>query len=77
LIYSSSNYRPDAFNLSVPSYEQLDLVQDGTQAQQAYFDIIGETLDESAKNKIIKALREYCKLDTLAMVEIVRKLSIS
>ena len=59
------------------SYEQLDTVQDGTQAQQAYFDIISETLDESAKNKLIEALREYCKLDTLAMVEIVRKLSIS
>lgn len=57
------------------SYQQLDLVQDGTQAQQAYFDIIGQTLDESAKNNLIEALREYCKLDTLAMVEIVRKLA--
>ena len=57
------------------SYSELGAVQDGTQAQQAYFDLIGNTLDENQKNQLIDELRQYCKLDTLAMVEIVRKLA--
>jgi hypothetical protein len=57
------------------SYSELGAVQDGTQAQQAYFDLIGNTLDENQKNQLIDELRQYCKLDTLAMVGIVRKLA--
>ena len=50
------------------SYKNL-AVQDGTQAMEQWFAMIEE--EDGAKQKKIKnALLEYCKLDTLAMVEI-------
>ena len=55
-------------------YSDLGEVQDGTQAQQGYFYIISGTLAEERKAKLIHDLKEYCKLDTLAMVEIARRL---
>jgi len=56
------------------SYSNLGEVQDGTQAQKSYLDIISNTLDEQHKQQLIHDLRNYCQLDTMAMVEIVRRL---
>lgn len=52
------------------SYSEVGDVQDGTQAQAAYLDIISGELSSAKKNALITDLREYCKLDTLAMVAI-------
>jgi len=59
------------------NHKDLGAVQDGTQAQQAYFDLTGNNLDENEHTKLKEELLEYCKLDTFAMVKIVRKLSVS
>ena len=50
------------------SYKDLD-VQDGTQAMERWLTMIEEK-DEKKKEEIRQALLEYCKLDTLAMVEL-------
>lgn len=48
-------------------------VQNGTQAQVVWEAMIGER-DTAVKQQMIQQLREYCHLDTLAMVEIHRVL---
>ncbi len=55
----------------VPSlcYDDLDVVQDGLEAQ-AVWDTMIRTTDETEKSKLIRHLKEYCELDTLATVEI-------
>ena len=54
------------------SYEELE-VQGGTDAQAVWDEMIN-TGDEEQKDKMIKELKEYCRMDTLAMVEIHKKL---
>jgi hypothetical protein len=49
-------------------YSSLD-VQEGSQAQLVWDRMISEK-DEKKKEKLIQHLLEYCRLDTLAMVEI-------
>lgn len=56
------------------SYAELGDVQDGTEAQKAYLDVISGNLDNSETQALLNDLREYCKLDTYAMVAIVDKL---
>jgi hypothetical protein len=56
------------------SYAELGDVQDGTEAQKAYLEIIGSNSDNSERQALHNDLREYCKLDTYAMVAIVDKL---
>jgi hypothetical protein len=53
------------------SYENL-MVSDGTIAQDSYVQMIEGSAPQSEKVKIRKAMLEYCHLDTLAMVEIVK-----
>ncbi len=55
-------------------YSDLGVVQEGTQAQQAYFDLTGGALDAAAAERLRHDLLAYCRLDTYAMVAIVRKL---
>ena len=50
------------------SYKDLS-IQDGTQAMEQWFTMTA-TQDETARSAIKNSLLEYCKLDTLAMVEI-------
>ncbi|MFQ5401668.1 MAG: DUF2779 domain-containing protein [Anaerolineae bacterium] len=54
------------------SYKLLD-VQNGTQAQVVWEEMIGEG-DTAVKTQLATQLRDYCHLDTLAMVEIHRAL---
>jgi len=55
------------------SYKSLE-VQDGTMAMDVWGKIIFGNLEAEEKQKIRKNLLKYCKLDTLAMVEIFKKL---
>ena len=56
------------------SYATLGSVQEGTQAQAVYFDIISGNLDKRAQDTSRADLLAYCQLDTLAMVKIVEKI---
>jgi len=54
------------------AYKELDGVQNGGEAMNAFANL--SKLDETEKEKMRDALLEYCKLDTLAMVKILKKL---
>lgn len=49
-------------------YGDLEEVQDGMAAGRAYQEIIHGETEEDRREKLDQAMREYCKLDTLAMV---------
>lgn len=51
------------------AYKELDLIHDGKEAMHMYIEL-SEVQDEDEVKRKRKALLEYCKLDTLAMVEI-------
>ncbi len=55
-------------------YAKLGAVREGTQAQAAYFDLIGGRLDAAQGEHLRRDLLDYCELDTLAMVKIVERL---
>ena len=50
------------------AYKELDGVQNGSQAMNAFANL--SKLDEVSKQKMRTSLLEYCKLDTLAMVKV-------
>lgn len=54
------------------AYKELDGVQNGSQAMNAFARL--GSLDKKEKQKMRNSLLEYCKLDTLAMVKILEKL---
>lgn len=56
------------------SYKTLG-IQEGGSAQRLWMEAILDGKRESEREKILADLVEYCGLDTLAMVEIYRKLS--
>ena len=72
--FGGSNSLKSVLPIMVPnlSYKLLD-VQNGTQAQVVWEEMLGEG-DTAVKQKLIQQLRDYCHLDTLAMVEIHRAL---
>lgn len=51
------------------SYSELD-IQDGTSAMDQWLSMISSSMSEPKRGNVYKALLEYCKLDTLAMVEL-------
>ena len=53
------------------SYKALG-VQKGDEAVERWEKMIDDSTPQEEKDKIAKDLLEYCKLDTLAMVEIYR-----
>lgn len=53
------------------SYDKMT-VQDGTQAMDAWSKLINPDVSGDEQSKIDNELRDYCRLDTLAMVEIYR-----
>jgi hypothetical protein len=73
--FGKSNSLKSVLPVVVPalSYKALD-VQNGTQAQVVWAAMIAEG-DTAVKAQLIDQLRAYCRLDTLAMVEIHRVLS--
>ena len=54
------------------AYKELDGVQNGTQAMNAFANM--SKMEEGEKQKMRTSLIEYCKLDTLAMVKILEEL---
>jgi len=52
------------------SYAQLDGVQDGGGAMQAYLEAIAPGTDAARKRQLAEQLLDYCRLDTLAMVRL-------
>jgi len=56
------------------SYTELEEVQDGMAAGQAYLEILDPRTEKIRRAKLTRSLLEYCKLDTLAMVRIAHKL---
>ena len=57
------------------SYKEVGEVQDGLAAGEAYLEMLSDKTPEPRKKEIEVALREYCKLDTLAMVRVKQHLS--
>ena len=72
--FGGSNSPKSVLPVVVPalSYKML-AVQNGAQAQALWEEMIAEQ-ETAVKQKMIKQLRDYCHLDTLAMVEIHRAL---
>ena len=56
-------------------YGSLGEVQDGNAAGTAYLRIINPETDNAECQRLVRELLAYCKLDTLAMVELVKYLS--
>lgn len=54
------------------AYKNLNGIQNGSDAMNAFPELF--TMETQEKEKIRTALLEYCKLDTLAMVEVLKKL---
>jgi len=70
--YSIKYVLPALVPALAKAYKNLDGIQNGSQAMNAYPKLI--TMNKTEKQNIQKALLEYCKLDTLAMVEVLNKL---
>jgi len=56
------------------SYKELG-IQEGGSAQRSWMDAVLYGTRAAEKDQILKDLEEYCKLDTLAMVEIFKFLT--
>lgn len=53
-----------------PGYADLEGVQDGGMAMQAYLEALSPATDQARKAQIQRQLLDYCALDTLAMVRL-------
>jgi len=74
--FYGSNSLKEVLPVVVPELSYSDLeVKKGDDAAAMWELMIKET-DQTEKNRMINSLKEYCKLDTLAMVEIHKKLII-
>ena len=56
------------------SYHDLQGVQDGNAAQGAFFEAVSPDCTAERKAQLNQQLRDYCKLDTWAMVVLVKRL---
>lgn len=56
-------------------YSRLDGVQDGGQAQEAYAEAVDPKTSSHRKKELQRNLSAYCKMDTLALVKIIKALS--
>lgn len=54
------------------AYKELDGVQNGSQAMNAFANM--QKMEEGEKEKMRQSLLKYCELDTLAMVRVLEKL---
>ena len=51
-------------------YSALEDITQGAQASEAYLEILAPETSVERRARLIEALREYCKLDTWAMVRV-------
>jgi hypothetical protein len=70
--YSIKYILPALFPEMAQAYKQLDEVQNGGEAMNAYAKLV--TMEPQQQERIRRTLLEYCKLDTLAMVKVHQKL---
>lgn len=70
--YSIKNVLPALVPEMELAYKNLSLVHNGGEAMQTFGNL--SKMDEESKQEYRKALLEYCKLDTLAMVRVLDKL---
>lgn len=70
--YSIKYVLPSLVPEMAQAYKELDGVQNGGEAMNAYAKLA--TMEEVEQERIRHALLEYCKLDTLAMVRVHQKL---
>ncbi len=70
--YSIKYVLPALVPEMVEAYKELEGVQNGSEAMSAFANM--SKLEDTEKEKMRNALLEYCKLDTLAMVMVLRKL---
>ena len=65
----------DVLPVLVPelSYKDND-ISEGKTAQRLWMEAVLDGKHDGEKDKILKDLEKYCKLDTMAMVEIYKKL---
>jgi hypothetical protein len=56
------------------NYKMLENVHNGTEAQAAFMKSSNPLTDPATKQKLEQDMRAYCKLDTLAMVQLVKYL---
>lgn len=70
--YSIKNVLPALVPEMEKAYKDLDLVHNGGEAMNVFASL--GTLSDEEKTAYRNALLEYCKLDTLAMVKILKKL---
>ncbi len=61
--------------ISSLSYKDLN-IQEGGDASDSYREIIDKNISKKEKESLQKDMLEYCKMDTLAMVEIFNKLQL-
>ena len=52
------------------SYQELDMVSEGSQASEAFLQLLDNELGTEQREALRQALLEYCKLDTLALVRL-------
>ena len=70
--YSIKYVLPALVPKMAEAYQELDGVQNGSEAMSAFAHM--SKLDSVEKEKMREALLAYCKLDTLAMVKVLEKL---
>lgn len=70
--YSIKAVMPALVPHMADAYKQLDLVHDGSEAMHTFSQLTFMSAEEHVRAR--EALLEYCKLDTFAMVEVLRAL---
>ena len=60
--------------LTGKSYDGMDIAE-GDKASREYLRVTFTEVDDNDRRKVRKALEEYCKLDTQAMIDILKALS--
>lgn len=56
------------------TYDGLEIVSEGTEAEAAYMELLSPSVAPSRREAVRTALLEYCKLDTLGLVRLARHL---
>ena len=70
--YSIKYVLPSLVPEMAEAYKSLNGIQNGSDAMNAFPKLSSMSIGEKEETRI--ALLEYCKLDTLAMVEVLKKL---
>ena len=56
------------------TYGGLDIVSEGSEAEDAFMELLSPDIEPARRDAVRAALLEYCELDTLALVRLARYL---